>query len=204
MLKERDLDGLVAHAQVIAPQSHLGQGKQEAGDKPEAACQERPVSMVVEQKMSRHSRKPPGIILGTALGIALVYLASGAGVGPGTSRSSWTLSQLEAAIVEAGTKSEIWKLYAGQLTQHNRHADAALAYKRVLELEPYDRQAMLQCALALAAAKNNDELYVFVSHLVVTEPKVAVDILERPQFGPCLSEGRFQSLQIEARNQAMD
>jgi tetratricopeptide (TPR) repeat protein len=113
---------------------------------------------------------------------------------------------LEKAIAGGENRPETWCAYAQRLTETSppRFAQAALAYRKVLEKDPYHRQARVGCALALAQAWNADELHAFLRELIYSEPKLAVDLFDRPECRAYLAKERFVSLQKEARAQAMD
>ncbi len=114
------------------------------------------------------------------------------------------LEALELVIHKGKADKEIWLRYAEALSTGGKFDRSAQAYKKVLELEPFHRQAKFGCALALAQAKNTDELYQFVKDLVFAEPKLAMDLLDRPELMSFMSDKRFPALQREAKAQAMD
>lgn len=97
-----------------------------------------------------------------------------------------------------------WRAYAQALADARQYARAAVAYKEVLAIEPYNRDAKFQCGLSLALAGQADEFYNFQKELVYGEAKLAVELFERPEAQRYLAEDRFSALSKEAKNQAMD
>src|SRR4029079_4178269 len=61
------------------------------------------------------------------------------------------LAALQQAIAQPDAPAETWIRYADKLFAMGQHARAAVAYRRVLEGDPYNKQARLQCAMSLAA-----------------------------------------------------
>ena len=152
--------------------------------------------------MQRYSRKPAAaILLATLAGGAFFFYATGhdaqANNGP-------ALEELEVMIAQPNAKSDIWNQYAQRLQEHKRFAHAAMAFRRVLEADPYNRQVRLQCATNLALAGGGDDFALFMRECILADPQLAVDIFERPEAQTYLAEDRFQALAKEARIQSMD
>ena len=152
--------------------------------------------------MIQHSRKPALAVLGAACVAAAAYLANGE-TGP-RDGSKPTLAQLELSIADPDASNETWLLYAQCLQRERRFAHAAMAYTHVLEKDPYRRTANLQCGIALALAGDADRFHEFVSNLVLLEPRLALDVLGRPEAQTYLSAERFQTQLKRAQVQSMD
>ena len=152
--------------------------------------------------MIQRSRKPAAAVLLATLVAGSAYVAT-------TSKASHpsnspALAQLEVAITDPDASSETWLAYAQQLQQGGRRAHAIAAYQRVLEVDPFCRLANLQCASALAQAGDADRFHVFMSKLLLLDPRLTQDIFGRPESQRYLTEDRFQSLLSQARVQSMD
>ena len=74
----------------------------------------------------------------------------------------------------------------------------------MLENDPYNRQARLQCASCLASAGNSDAFYAFLRSTLLVDPKLTLNILGRPEVGGYLGEERFVVLQKDAVAQSLD
>src|SRR5262249_55195062 len=86
------------------------------------------------------------LLLVLAAGILfLISLRKGGGAGDAQ------LAVLQQAITQPDAPTEAWVRYADKLFELGQHARAAVAYRRVLEGDPYNKQARLQCAMSLAA-----------------------------------------------------
>jgi hypothetical protein len=120
-----------------------------------------------------------------------------------------SIEALEKKITEGDRSAGTWMAYADALAKGKKFGDAAPKYKEVIKLEPGNKEAKFQCALCLARAGEAekrfvDELYNFVTDLVLVEPKLAMEILDRPETQKYMGEDRFVALKTEAKNQAMD
>lgn len=131
-------------------------------------------------------------------------LSSALGWTRSSTNGAATLDELEIAVSAPDATPQTWLLYGQRLGENGRYRHAAVAYHKFLESEPYHREARFQYALALARANETEDLFTFLRDLVFAEPKLAVDLLDRRECQAYLSEPRFQSLQREARVQAMD
>jgi tetratricopeptide (TPR) repeat protein len=148
------------------------------------------------------SRKPAIVILAASLLAAGAYVRGTRAEADHENSSS--LRELEVAIANPDAGLETWLLYAQRLQEDRRFAHAAMAYQRVLESDPYSRTANLQCALAYALAGDAAGLHAFVTHLLLIDPRLAVDILTRPETQPFQTAESFQRLLTQARAQALD
>jgi hypothetical protein len=150
--------------------------------------------------VNRHSRIPAILILVASIGLGYAYLRKARA----DARPAGGLEALEAKIQSGKADKKDWLDYAAALNDAKKYGQAAQAYKKVLELEPYHRQAKFEVALALANAGDKDGLAHFLRDLVYAEAKLAVDLFERREMKPYLEDPQFQGLQKEARAQAMD
>jgi tetratricopeptide (TPR) repeat protein len=163
--------------------------------------------------MIQYPRTPAAVILAVAVGLSISYALvsdKSAATQDATGHSPRSLSQnasigeLELAIATRTADARTWFLYGQRLLGAKRYAHAAEAYKKALELEPYLRDARFNCGLALAQAGKADVFLAFVNDLLLQNPKLTVDVLERCECQPYLAQPGFQLLLKDARNRAMD
>ena len=147
-----------------------------------------------------YSRKPAAAILLATFIVGAVFVHA---TRP-TERQIRPLQQLELAIADPEASPEVWLTYAQQLQQDGRLVPSALAYQRVLEADPFNRVANLQLALTLARLGDANRLYALMSKLLLVDPRLTQDVLNRPELQVCQSEDRFQALLGQARVQSMD
>jgi tetratricopeptide (TPR) repeat protein len=100
--------------------------------------------------------------------------------------------------------SKVWMQYAQALESRNRYQHAAQAYRKVLQIEPYNNQARYQCALALARSDDEDAYFQYMQNLVLTYPQMATELFAQPECQRFLTQNRFRVLAREARVQAFD
>jgi tetratricopeptide (TPR) repeat protein len=156
--------------------------------------------------MVRHYRRLPALlvlVVATAAGAVYVKV-SGKANGTGTAK-------LEELAKTIGDKDDAktWETYGELLSKASppRFDQAALAYGKVLEKEPDNRNAKVHRAMALAQVAGDagaNEFYNYMRSIVYSEPKLAMELLERQECKPHLSQARFVALAKEARAQAMD
>jgi tetratricopeptide (TPR) repeat protein len=151
--------------------------------------------------MNRYHRLPSFLVLLIVVGAGSLYMHR---YGRANGNGGRGLEALEKIIQKGKADKETWFSYAEALSDAGKYDRAAQAFKKVLELEPSHRQAKVGCALSLAQATKTDELYSYVKDLVFSEPKLAMDLLERPELSTYMSDARFAALQKEAKAQAMD
>jgi hypothetical protein len=58
--------------------------------------------------------------------------------------------------------------------------------------------------VVLAKAGDPDAFYSFMANLLLSEPRLALEIFGRPEIQRYMGEERFQSLLAQARVQSMD
>ena len=122
----------------------------------------------------------------------------------GASLESGSLQDLEARIATGESAEPLWLAYAQRLEESKRFADAARAYQNILDKDPDHRRAAMGKSISLASANLPDDLHAHLSDLALNDPKLVLDLLDRPDFHPYLSDDRFKKLQKESRAQAMD
>jgi tetratricopeptide (TPR) repeat protein len=152
--------------------------------------------------VNHSSRKPATAVLLAAFAAIAAYVALTARAARSTDGPS--LEQLEIAIANPDAGSDTWMLYAQRLLQEKRFAHAAAAFQRVLETDPYSREANLGAASALALTRDSEALHTFLSHMLVVEPRLLLDFLGRPEAAPFMSEERFKLLQARSHAQSLD
>jgi tetratricopeptide (TPR) repeat protein len=114
------------------------------------------------------------------------------------------LAELQHAVAAPDATPATWMRYAGMLQELGQHSRAAIAYRRVLEADPYNRDARLNCALCLARMSNADECFNFLRATLLLDPRLTLHILGRPEVATFLAEGRFQTLKKDAVAQSLD
>jgi tetratricopeptide (TPR) repeat protein len=143
--------------------------------------------------MRHHPRLPAAAILAAFALLGGLYAAA-----PALRRALAPRDAGSAAA--AGT----WFARAEALRAAGDPARAAEAYARVLEREPYHREARFRRAWCLAAAGDKEAFYAVMSELAVSDAKLAVDLFEAPVAKAWLAEPRFAELVKEARAQSLD
>jgi len=151
--------------------------------------------------MSQHRRTPTTLVLLlTAAALVYLYVAGGSQVAadqPG-------LAELELAIAQPDAAPATWRLFAQRLHEAGRLDHAAVAYRRCLESDPYDREVRLHCASVLALTGDAESFLEFMRDMVLIDAKLAVEVFNRPESKPYLARADFQALQAEAVSQSMD
>lgn len=151
--------------------------------------------------MQTYSRLPAVLVLATLAAAGGIYAFgirhSGGGDAP-------SLAQLEVAIAAPAATGETWLQYAQRLQEQHRHAHAAAAYRKAVELLPGSTQARIGLVLSLAEANNKDALHAELTDLVYGDPKLALDLFEKKACAAHLKDPRFADLLKEARRQVMD
>ncbi|MEI8197570.1 MAG: hypothetical protein WCI73_16875 [Phycisphaerae bacterium] len=151
--------------------------------------------------MFQQSRLPAVIVLLAILAPGgVMLLARSANGGADESR----LAELKAAVAQYDAKPATWLLYAQTLQSLKKFPDAAWAYQQLLNIDPGNRQASLQAAVCLARADSRTEFYGFVKATILSDPKLAAEILGRPESQPFMADERFHALHAEALAQSMD
>jgi len=157
----------------------------------------------------QYNRVPAMAVLGVALALCLFFGAGAAwrGVRPPpspTGGADAALADLGRATASGRAGAETWFACGRQLYEQKRFGQAAEAFQRALELEPYHREAIFGQALALAGNGDEKALRAFLGGLVVSDAKLAVNLFARPELAGVAGKPEFRSLAEEARNQASD
>ena len=150
--------------------------------------------------VNRHSRIPAIVILVAIAGVGYAYVHRLRA----DARPAEGLAALEARIQSGNAGKAEWLAYGSALNAAGEYGQAARAFKQVLEIEPYHREAKVEAVVAMANAGDREGLAGFLRDLVYAEPKLCVDLFERRELKPYLGDARFQAFQKEARAQAMD
>jgi Tfp pilus assembly protein PilF len=156
--------------------------------------------------MNQHSRKTSGIALVATLAAGLTALAA-TGQFRGNSGVNGSIDQLERAISAGHGDVATWAAYGAALQGEKRFDHAAQAYQRALDLQPDPgavQKIRFNAALSLGQAGDADKFFAFFSHLTTTDPKQAVDVLERPELTTMHSDARWAPAASSARAQAAD
>ncbi len=115
-----------------------------------------------------------------------------------------SLPELERRIADAPASVEVWGVYGQRLYDAKQFDRAALAFGRVIELQPYNRPARFQRGLSLAGAGDTEGVFAYLQETLYTEPKLVVELMDRPELRPFMGDAKFAQLQKDARSQAMD
>ncbi len=154
--------------------------------------------------MVQHPRIPAIVAIGlTALGGLGFFAASGQFRTTDLAHAS--LSDLERKIV-GSTDGRIWLAYGDKWRALGRFDNAAKAYQRAVELQPDLIDARMKQGLALGQS-NPDAFFEYVSRLSMNYPKVAVNLMERPELGAIktlTSDPRWELAKTGAQAQAVD
>jgi tetratricopeptide (TPR) repeat protein len=157
--------------------------------------------------MKQHARKPAifAILLTAGLGLAAL---SGSGVLARRGDAAGSMPQLELQIAAGKADAATWQHYGDALRDVKRYSHAAAAYRKALELEPDRREARVSAALVLGQAGDADGFFAMVQELSVSDPKLAVDVMDRPESagpeGKLRKDGRWEGAYRNARAQAAD
>jgi hypothetical protein len=150
------------------------------------------------------SRIPAILVLILSVGTIVLYLRSGVDVEGARENSAQSLESMELRIAAGESSPELWFAYGQRLASEARHAAAAAAYAQVLASEPYHREARFGRSMALAQAGESDPFFAYMRDLVYSEPRLAVEVFDRPEVQRYRADGRFRPLHREAHIQALD
>jgi tetratricopeptide (TPR) repeat protein len=151
-----------------------------------------------------YPRAPAFLVLMVISAVAILYLRNAADVETAGEISGESIEMLELRLAAGEESAPLWFAYAQRLDEAGRHEAAAAAYAQVLQSEPYHREARFGRAMALAHSAQSDPFFLYMHDLVYSEPRLAVDVLERREVRAYLSEPRFRDLSREAQIQALD
>lgn len=151
--------------------------------------------------VNRHNRIPALLILVLAACAGAAYLRQ---ANRAANQPRPALEVLEKKIADGTADKKDWHDYAVALAQQGKFPQATQAYRKVIELEPFNRQAKIDYVVTLANAGDKDGLGHYLKDLVYAEAKLALELFERKELKPFLADPAFENLQKEARAQAMD
>jgi tetratricopeptide (TPR) repeat protein len=114
-----------------------------------------------------------------------------------------SLEDLEKRIV-GSTDGRVWMAYGDKLRQTDKFEAAAKAYERALELQPDLNDARLKKGMALGQAADANAFFAYVAKLSGTYPKLAVDLMARPEVSGMRADPRWDPAQTAAQAQAVD
>jgi hypothetical protein len=151
--------------------------------------------------MTRHKRIPAlaALLLSTGAGLAILA-ATGQFRTPDLQHES--MESLEKQILTT-RDPKVWLAYGDKLRDAHRPDSAAKAYQKAVELQPDLPAARLNCGLALAAC-NADAFFDYANRLSSTYPRIAVNLLGRPELSPLHADPRWEPTVAAAEAQAAD
>ncbi len=154
--------------------------------------------------MKRYSRIPALLVFVLALlgGIAALAAAGLLRRG-GASGADLSLPAIERQIV-GSADPKLWSLYGQKLSDAGQFASAAAAYKRAAELSPDDTSLQLNEGLALGRAGSANDFFDFVTRLSQMYPKLAADLMARPELSALHADARWSPTQATVQAQALD
>jgi cytochrome c-type biogenesis protein CcmH/NrfG len=160
--------------------------------------------------MNRYPRKPAVIVLLVSAVLGVVYVIAWSRVEAyyRDKNGGKSVEAIEKKIAEEKAKGTVsavtWLAYGEALMDAKNFDKAAVAFKKVMELDPKQQEAKFKRGIALAQSGAADLFYQFQEDLVLSEPKLAYDVFQRTEAQKYLVEERFSYLAKEAKNQAMD
>jgi hypothetical protein len=155
----------------------------------------------------KYARWPAALVLLTSLLFAGAYAINtrkGASSAMGTGGTPLDMAGSEKSIAAGHADSRTWFAYAEQLRADGKSKLAADAYLRVLEKEPYQREARFWVAVCLADSAHAPQLEAYMEQLALSEAKLAVEVFQRRELAPYMSLPRMSALFDQAKDQARD
>jgi tetratricopeptide (TPR) repeat protein len=154
--------------------------------------------------MTQHGRIPAIVAIALTAVVGLGIFAA-TGQFRATDLAHASLQDLEKKIV--GSKDgRVWLAYGDRLRELGRFENAAQAYQKALELQPDLVDARLNQGLALGQS-NPDAFFEYATQLAANYPKVAVNLMGRPELGAIktlTSDPRWELTKTAAQAQAVD
>jgi len=154
--------------------------------------------------MTRRPRTPALIVLLATVVLGLGYSFTLGNWGRAAAKPAGNLENLERLVLAGTEKPKAYFEIGQQLRQAKRFSTAAKAYRLFLAAEPQNQDALLYRATSLAQAGDANELYNHLVEMTQSNPKLAADILERPECLAHMKDTRFKELAGDAKAQAMD
>jgi tetratricopeptide (TPR) repeat protein len=154
----------------------------------------------------KHSRLAPAAILAVC-GAAAAFALRTSGLRPvetAAGNTSALRAQLEQRIGQGRTDAGLWRQYGDCLLRLKDYPVAADAFAKALEQDPMNRDVRFLRASALASAGDADLFYGAVSDLMLDDPRLTCEILDRTGSRAYLAAARFRRLRDEARAQSVD
>ena len=152
--------------------------------------------------MTRHARIPAIVAIGLTVLFGLGIFAA-TGQFRHTDLAHASLQELESKIV-GSTDGRVWMAYGDKLSEAGKFDAAAKAYQRSLELKPDLLDARLKRGMALGQSANANAFFDYVGRLSISYPKLAVDLMARPEVSPMRADLRWEPAQTAAQSQAVD
>jgi hypothetical protein len=152
--------------------------------------------------MTRHARIPAfaALLITAASGVALL---AATGQFRSANLAQISLDDLEKRIIDCKDPA-VWCAYGDKLRIAGRFPAAAMAYQRAVDLQPDLTSARMNIAIVLGLANHADAFFAYFSKLSAAYPKLAVDLLDRPELSAMRSDSRWDPAASAARAQALD
>ena len=152
--------------------------------------------------MTRH-RRLPALLAITVTAAAGLGILAGTGQFRTTDLAQASLQDLEKKIIDS-QDGHLWLAYADKLLQARQPESAIKAYQRAISYQPDLLDARLNLGLAFGAAKDADAFFDYVGRLCVNYPKLADDLMKRPELTALHGHARWEAAAATARAQAID
>ena len=157
--------------------------------------------------MIRHARIPAVVAMVVTATIGLAVFAATVQFRR-SDVSHMSLADLEKKIV--GSKdARVWLAYGDRQRDQGRFDRAAQAYQKAAELQGDLMEARLGQGLALGQAaaggkEKADAFFEYVVRLAGMYPKVALQLMERPELRPLHADERWDPTAAGVKAQAVD
>ena len=140
------------------------------------------------------------MVLTAAIGLGLM---AGTGQFRTTDLSHATLAELEKQIVHT-QDGKVWLAYGDKLLEEHRTDPAMKAFQRAAALQPDLVEARIKMGIAIGQGGNADAFFTYISRLCISYPKVAADLLERPELSSLHTHPKWDEAVVSAKAQAVD
>lgn len=158
--------------------------------------------------MTRYRRIPAFVAIGLTV-VAGLGLFAATGQFRSTDLAYATLGELENKAY-GSNDARVWLAYGDKLRTAGRFEDSAKAYARAISLQEAEgdpravTEARIKEGMALGQASNADAFFTYVGRLSMNYPKLAVDLMERPEVSGKRSDPRWEPTRVAAQSQAVD